>query len=157
MTLETPIVIGHLEMQPVSCAITWRGRSVGLSYSEYRYVYALASNFGRTISYADLYSTLRPSGFAVGDATSNVRVAIKRVRDKFRAVDSTFDQIMVLSKVGYRWVAPEGTKITSPAAELAVLRIEYERVLRVLAMYREEPTVEQRERDPWFANVMEDA
>lgn len=62
---------------------------------------------GRAVSYREIYDTLRGENFAAGQGSdgyrANVRVLIKRVRQKVLAVDSTFDAIENLPGFGYRW------------------------------------------------------
>jgi two-component system response regulator ChvI len=62
---------------------------------EYNIVHLLAANVGRYVTCRAIYDRLRHEGFIAGDGPdgyrANVRSAIKRIRNKFRALDPTFD------------------------------------------------------------------
>jgi two-component system response regulator ChvI len=71
----------------------------------------LASNVGRYVTYRAIYDRLRYEGFAAGNGPDgyrmNVRSTIKRIRNKFRERDSTFDEIENYTGFGYRWGKPD--------------------------------------------------
>jgi hypothetical protein len=70
---------------------------------------------------ATLYDRLRYEGFIAGSGKdgfrANVRSAIKRTRNKFRACDSTFNEIENYNGFGYCWRKPSGeAAVIQPAA-----------------------------------------
>ena len=67
----------------------------------------MATRPGEDISYRDIYDLVHGKGFVAGYGPAgyraNVRAFIKRIRQKFRAVDGTFDLIDNYPGFGYRW------------------------------------------------------
>ena len=88
----------------------WQDLDLGLTFGEYNIVHLLASNAGRYVTYRAIYDRLHYEGFIAEDGTdgyrANVRSAIKRIRNKFRSVDSTFDEIENYNSFGYCWKKP---------------------------------------------------
>ena len=82
-----------------------------LDLGEYNILHLLASNVGRYVTYRAIYDRLRYEGFIAGSGAdgyrSNVRSAIKRLRNKFRSIDPTFDKIESYSGFGYCWKKPD--------------------------------------------------
>ena len=89
----------------------WQDLDLGLTLGEYNIVHLLASNVGRYVTYRAVYDRLRHEGFIAGDGANsyraNVRSAIKRIRNKFRDFDPTFDQIENFAGFGYCWKKPD--------------------------------------------------
>lgn len=100
---------GELGLDAASRRAQWRGRPVDLTVNEFAMVQALAAKAGRDISYRELYDAGRGKGFHGGAGEdgyrTNVRAAIKRIREKFRAVDPDFEQIGNYPGFGYVWQA----------------------------------------------------
>ena len=90
----------------------WNQVDVGLTPGEYRIVNLLASNGGRYVTYRAVYDCLHYEGFIAGSGKdgfhANVRSAIKRIRNKFRACDPAFDEIENYTGFGYCWRKPLG-------------------------------------------------
>ena len=88
----------------------WNQVDVDLTLGEYNIVYLLASKAGSFVTYRAVYDRLRYEGFIAGTGEdgfrANVRSAIKRVRNKFRACDPTFDKIENYTGLGYCWRKP---------------------------------------------------
>jgi two-component system response regulator ChvI len=88
----------------------WNGVDLGLTIGEYKIVELMASRPGHFFTYRAIYDRLRHEGFVAGEGPrghwSNVRSAIKRVRNKFRGFDPAFDEIENYSAFGYRWRKP---------------------------------------------------
>jgi len=84
---------------------------LGLTIGEYNIVHLLASNVGRYVTYRAIYDRLRYQGFVAGIGNdgyrANVRTAIKRIRNKFRDLDPTFDNIENYTGFGYCWKKPD--------------------------------------------------
>jgi two-component system, OmpR family, response regulator ChvI len=71
----------------------------------------LASNVGRYVTYRAIYGRLHYEDFIAGAGAdgyrANVRSAIKRIRNKLRSFDPTFDEIENYTGFGYCWKKPD--------------------------------------------------
>jgi two-component system response regulator ChvI len=89
----------------------WNQVDVGLTLGEYNIVHLLASKAGSFATYRTVYDRLRYEGFIAGTGEdgfrANVRSAIKRIRNKFRACDPAFDEIENYTGFGYCWRKPD--------------------------------------------------
>jgi two-component system, OmpR family, response regulator ChvI len=89
--------------------VVWRGSPVPLTPTEVRMVRLLAERAGRDVGYREIYDAARGQGFVAGSGTdgyrTNVRAAIRRIRQKFRDLDPEFDAIEAYAGYGYRWRA----------------------------------------------------
>jgi two-component system response regulator ChvI len=105
------IVCGKLLLRPDISRACWKGADVGLTLGEYNIVHLLASNVGRYVTYRAIYDRLHYEGFIAGNGAdgyrANVRSAIKRIRNKFRACDPTFYEIENYNGFGYCWKKPD--------------------------------------------------
>jgi two-component system response regulator ChvI len=101
------IVCGKLAVMPGISRIYWDGVDVGLTHGEYNIVHLLVSNVGRFVTYRAIYDRMHYEGFVAGEGAdgyrANVRSAIKRIRNKFRALDPTVDEIENYNGFGYCW------------------------------------------------------
>jgi two-component system, OmpR family, response regulator ChvI len=88
----------------------WNGVNLGLTIGEYKIVELLASRPGHFFTYRAIYDRLRHEGFVAGEGPNgywaNVRSAIKRLRNKFRAFDPAFEEIQNYTGFGYGWRKP---------------------------------------------------
>ena len=104
------LVVGPLDLDPETARARWRGTEVPLTVTEFAIVHRLAAQAGRDVRYRALYDAVRGDGFAAGAGTdgyrANVRSAVKRIRQKFRDLDETFDEIENHAGLGYRWRNP---------------------------------------------------
>lgn len=94
-------VRGHLELDDSRHQCTWKGRSVNLTVTEYLLVKALAQRPGHVKNRDQLIDMAYGENIYVDDRTIDSHV--KRVRKKFKAVDSEFSHIETLYGVGYRY------------------------------------------------------
>ena len=101
---------GKLLLRPDINRAYWKDADVGLTLGEYNIVCLLASNVGRYVTFRAIYDRLHYEGFIAGDGAdgyrANVRSAIKRIRNKFRSFDPTFDEIENYNGFGYCWKKP---------------------------------------------------
>jgi two-component system response regulator ChvI len=101
------IAVGDLELNPSSCRAVWKGHQVDLTVAEFAVVEHLARNAGHDVRYRDLYNAVRGPGFAAGFGAdgyrANVRSFVKRIRQKFRDLDDSFECIENYPGFGYRW------------------------------------------------------
>ncbi|EME70319.1 response regulator [Paramagnetospirillum caucaseum] len=104
-----PARVGGLSLDSASRRAQWRGRPVDLTVGEFAMVETLAAKAGRDVSYRELYDSGRGKGFHGGAGEdgyrTNVRAAIKRIREKFKAIDPDFEQIGNYPGFGYVWQA----------------------------------------------------
>ena len=98
---------GKLLLRPDIGRAYWKDADLGLTLGEYNIIYLLASNAGRYVTYRAIYDRLHYEGFIAGDGAdgyrANVRSAIKRIRNKFRAIEPAFDEIENYNGFGYCW------------------------------------------------------
>jgi two-component system response regulator ChvI len=107
---DRSIICGKLVLRPDVSRAYWNDADLGLTLGEYKIVHLLASNVGSFVTYRAVYDRLRHEGFIAGDGAdgyrANVRSAIKRIRNKFRDFDPTFDKIENYTAFGYCWKKP---------------------------------------------------
>jgi two-component system response regulator ChvI len=105
-----PLKCGKLLLRPDISRAYWKGVDVSLTLGEYNIVHLLASNAGRYVTYRAIYDRLHYEGFIAGSGAdgyrTNVRSAIKRIRNRFRALDPTFDETENYQGFGYCWKKP---------------------------------------------------
>jgi two-component system response regulator ChvI len=98
---------GELKLHRDSKRVLWKGQDVCLTAAEFMIVDYLVSHAGRDVRYRELYDVVRGEGFIAGSGNIgyrvNVRTFIKRIRQKFHAVDPEFAQIENYLGFGYRW------------------------------------------------------
>ena len=99
---EAPLIErGKLVMDPDRHKVRWNGREVSLTVTEFLILGALAQRPGVVKSRNQLLDVAYSDDVYVDDRTIDSH--IKRIRRKFRAVDSDFDSIETLYGVGYRF------------------------------------------------------
>ncbi|MBL6650642.1 MAG: response regulator transcription factor [Reyranella sp.] len=115
LQLDESLVCGKLVLKPAIGRVYWNDVDVGLTIGEYNIIYLLASNVGRYLSYRAIYDRMHYEGFIAGTGDdgyrTNVRSIIKRIRNKFREIDHTFEEIKNAAALGYCW----GNSTTTPA------------------------------------------
>ncbi|MGN6500884.1 MAG: response regulator transcription factor [Tsuneonella sp.] len=90
---------GRLRMDPARHQVTWDGRPVSLTVTEFLILEALAARPGGIKSRNQLMDAAYPDDVFVDDRT--VDSHIKRMRRKFRAIDREFAAIDTLYGAGY--------------------------------------------------------
>jgi two-component system response regulator ChvI len=95
------ITRGRLIMDPARHRVTWAGREVQLTVTEFLILEALAQRPGFVKSRDQLMDAAYQDDVYVDDRTIDSH--IKRLRKKFRAVDDDFKAIETLYGVGYRF------------------------------------------------------
>lgn len=98
------------ETEPLSidaARVAWHGRRVDLTLSEVKVVQLLSSRAGQDVTYREIYDVVKGAGFVAGADTegyrTNVRAMVKRIRQKFRAIDPEFARLENYPGFGYRW------------------------------------------------------
>ena len=92
---------GKLTMDPNRHACLWEGRPVRLTVTEFLILQSLAHRPGFVKSRDNLMDAAYHDQVYVDDRTIDSH--IKRIRKKFREVDTSFDGIETLYGVGYRY------------------------------------------------------
>ena len=95
------IMRGDLLLDPARHACTWKGQPIELTVTEFLLVKALAARPGHVKSRDQLMDAAYGEHIYVDDRTIDSH--IKRLRKKFKAVDTDFGQIETLYGVGYRY------------------------------------------------------
>ncbi|WP_445682841.1 response regulator transcription factor [Radicibacter daui] len=107
MPSEDVIDHGALTLRPRFSRAHWRGTDVGLTVTEFNIVRRLVENPGNHVTYREIYDCVRSFGFIAGSGEdgyrTNVRSSIKRIRNKFRALDPDFTEIENFAAFGYCW------------------------------------------------------
>jgi two-component system response regulator ChvI len=95
------VVRGDLVLDPQRHQCTWRGKDVNLTVTEFLLLRSLAQRLGHVKSRDQLMDAAYGDNIYVDDRTIDSH--IKRLRKKFRVVDSEFSQIETLYGIGYRY------------------------------------------------------
>jgi two-component system response regulator ChvI len=107
MRADESLEVGPLQLKTRVCRASWNGADVGLTLTEYKIVHLLVTNLGNHLTYRAVYDTMHHTGFIAGSGEdgyrTNVRSCIKRIRNKFRALDPNFACIANYPSFGYRW------------------------------------------------------
>jgi two-component system response regulator ChvI len=108
---DRSMICGNLLLRPDVSRAYWKDADLDLTLGEYNIVHLLVSNVGKYITYRAVYNRLHYEGFMAGNGAdgyrANVRSAIKRIRNKFRDLDPTFDKIENYTGFGYCWKNPD--------------------------------------------------
>jgi two-component system response regulator ChvI len=112
--LRQPMVIkqSHILLRCDVNRAFWKDEKIDLTLTEFRIVEYLVKRAGQDIRYRELYDIVHGAGFAAGEGEigfrANVRAFIKRIRQKFRDVDPSFEHIENYPGFGYRWSDTDG-------------------------------------------------
>ncbi|MBF9050836.1 response regulator [Roseobacter sp. HKCCD9010] len=92
---------GELSMDPLRHAVTWKGKDVSLTVTEFLLLQALAQRPGFVKSRDQLMDVAYDEQVYVDDRTIDSH--IKRLRKKMRQADNDFSAIETLYGIGYRY------------------------------------------------------
>lgn len=95
------LVRGSLELDDARHMCTWNKKPVNLTVTEYLLVKSLAQRPGHVKNRDQLIDMAYGENIYVDDRTIDSH--IKRIRKKFKVIDSEFNQIETLYGVGYRY------------------------------------------------------
>lgn len=105
--LQQAYTLGELELRLENSRALWRSQRIDLTLTEFNIVRLMSTRPEEDVSYREIYDLVHGKGFVAGYGPSgyraNVRAFIKRIRQKFRAVDGSFDCIENYPGFGYRW------------------------------------------------------
>jgi two-component system, OmpR family, response regulator ChvI len=111
LAVDETLHCGRLHLKPRISRAFWNDVDVNLTLTEFNVVRLLASNVSNHVSYRAVYDCMHHVGFIAGSGEhgyrTNVRSTIKRIRNKFRQIDPTFDGIENYPSFGYRWGNPK--------------------------------------------------
>lgn len=104
---EELVELGMLTLRPRLSRAYWRGVDVELTVTEFNIVQRLVENAGDHVTYRAIYDCVHHIGFIAGSGEdgyrTNVRSSVKRIRNKFRAIDESFAEIENFTGFGYCW------------------------------------------------------
>lgn len=101
-TEDTKVMVrGSLSMDPLRHAVTWKGKEVTLTVTEFLLLQALAQRPGFVKSRDQLMDVAYDDQVYVDDRTIDSH--IKRLRKKMRTVDDEFSSIETLYGIGYKY------------------------------------------------------
>ncbi|MFV3129080.1 response regulator transcription factor [Niveispirillum sp. KHB5.9] len=107
---EEVVEHGALLLKPRLSRAFWRGTDVDLTVTEFNIVQRLVTHAGDHVTYRAIYDCVHRSGFIAGSGEdgyrTNVRSSVKRIRNKFRAIDPGFEEIQNFAAFGYCWKNP---------------------------------------------------
>ncbi|MDK3072102.1 response regulator transcription factor [Sedimentitalea sp. JM2-8] len=92
---------GNLRMDPLRHSVSWKGRDVSLTVTEFLLLQALAQRPGFVKSRDQLMDVAYDDQVYVDDRTIDSH--IKRLRKKMRTADDAFSAIETLYGIGYRY------------------------------------------------------
>ncbi len=99
---ETKLMVrGELSMDPLRHLVSWKGRDVSLTVTEFLLLQVLAQRPGFVKSRDQLMDVAYDEQVYVDDRTIDSH--IKRLRKKMRTVDDEFNAIETLYGIGYRY------------------------------------------------------
>ena len=114
-SLEDVVHRGPLVLRPKTSRALWTDFDVGLTLTEFKIVQLLALNVASYITFRRIYDCMDCTGFAAGRGEdghrTNVRSAIKRTRNKFKAIDPQFNSIRTYRSFGYCWIDDPTAKL----------------------------------------------
>jgi two-component system response regulator ChvI len=98
------VALGGLDMDPLRLRVTWNGRTVPLTVTEFLLLQALVDRPGVVKTREQLMDAAYPDRVSVSDRTIDSHV--KRIRRKFADIDPDFAGIEGVYSAGYRYVEP---------------------------------------------------
>jgi len=93
------LVIGPLELNQDSMSVRWNGQPISLTLTEFWLVEALARRPGHVKTYDAMMQVTRQSYVE----KNTINGYIRRIRNKFKQVDPSFNKIQTVFGIGYRW------------------------------------------------------
>ena len=99
---DQPVVVGPLTLDPLRLSVTWKGRTVPFTVTEFFLLRSLVRRPGAVRTREQLMEDAYPDRVTVSDRTIDSHV--KRIRRKFIAVDQAFAGIEGVYGAGYRYV-----------------------------------------------------
>ena len=95
----TTLTINELEIDENSMSIQWQGERLNFTLTEFQIVESLARRPGHVKTYDALIDVTR-QGLV---EKNTINGYIRRIRSKFREIDTTFNRIQTVHGTGYKW------------------------------------------------------
>ena len=93
------LVIDELEIDEHSMSIRWKGQELSLTLTEFWLIESMARHPGHVKTYENMMQITRQSYVE----RNTINGYIRRIRNKFKEVDSNFKNIQTVFGVGYKW------------------------------------------------------
>ncbi len=93
------LVLDDLKLDPNSMSISWQGKPLNMTLTEFWLVEALARRPGQVKTYDMLMQITRQSYVE----KNTINGYIRRIRKKFKEIDPEFAMIQTVFGIGYRW------------------------------------------------------
>jgi two-component system OmpR family response regulator len=91
--------LGDLMVDQQSMSISWKGQPLNLTLTEYWLIESMSRHPGHVRTYDHMMQVTRQSMVE----RNTINGYIRRIRNKFKAIDKDFDAIQTVFGVGYRW------------------------------------------------------
>ena len=96
----TVLTINELDIDENSMSIQWQGQRLNFTLTEFQIVESLARRPGHVKTYDALIDVTR-QGLV---EKNTINGYIRRIRSKFREIDTAFNRIQTVHGTGYKWV-----------------------------------------------------
>ena len=96
----TVLTINELDIDENSMSIQWQGQRLNFTLTEFQIVESLARRPGHVKTYDSLIDVTR-QGLV---EKNTINGYIRRIRSKFREIDTAFSRIKTVHGTGYKWV-----------------------------------------------------
>lgn len=93
--------IDDLEINENSMSISWKGKELSLTLTEFWLIESMARHPGHVKTYENMMQITRQSYVE----RNTINGYIRRIRNKFKEIDSDFKNIQTVFGVGYKWNA----------------------------------------------------
>lgn len=93
------LVIDNLEINEDSMSIRWKGKELSLTLTEFWLIESMARHPGHVKTYENMMQITRQSYVE----RNTINGYIRRIRNKFKEIDSDFKHIQTVFGVGYKW------------------------------------------------------
>ncbi len=93
------MVIDDLEINEDSMSIRWKGQELSLTLTEFWLIESMARHPGHVKTYENMMQITRQSYVE----RNTINGYIRRIRNKFKEIDSSFKNIQTVFGVGYKW------------------------------------------------------
>ena len=102
---ETPLVCGQLHFNPAARQLFYGEKEISLTPNEGHILRALIENAGRPVTHSELAEAVWDADYT--DAAANLKVHIRRLREKLEADSSHPQLILTKAGIGYILTKPD--------------------------------------------------
>ncbi|MFT6047192.1 MAG: two-component system OmpR family response regulator [Arenicella sp.] len=93
------LVVNELSIDEDSMSIRWQGKELSLTLTEFWLIESMARHPGHVKTYENMMQITRQSYVE----RNTINGYIRRIRNKFKEIDSDFKHIQTVFGVGYKW------------------------------------------------------